>query len=341
VGKVIGVFSGKGGVGKTTLVANLATSLTKNFNKKVVVVDSNFSTSHLGLHFGLYEEPKVTLRDVILENESLVSAFYIHPSTGVRLIPAPISGSLDEVVVNGLANVVEQLKEDNDIVILDAAPGLGREVITTMKSIDEALIIATPDIPSITDALKTTNLIKKVNDKINISGVIVNRVRNEKYELTRKEIESACNTNVVTHIPEDSKVPESIAKGVPLIELHPYSKASVAFGRLAAAMVGQTYEPRSFVYALMKLLGIVKEGYVKIPPRIERQQRVKKVRLKKDEEEKQTKQQKEKGKGREKEDEMEDVKKLHEEVEESIKSDIKKRLAMKIKEKLREKGVGE
>lgn len=269
MGTVIGVFSGKGGVGKTTLVANLATSLTKNFNKKVVVLDSNFSTSHLGLHFGLYEDPKVTIREVISKKLSPTTAFFIHPSTGVRLIPAALRGTVDDTTTKGLDNVVRQLREDNDVVIVDAAPGLGREVLAAMKSVDEALIVATPDLPSVSDAMKTANLIKKIDGRINVLGVIMNRVKNEKYELTRKEVESASNLDSITQIPEDGRIPESIAKGIPVTELYPNANASVAFNRLSAALIGQAYEPKGFTYALKKMLGIVKtkDEFVNMPAR--------------------------------------------------------------------------
>jgi len=63
-GKIIGVISLKGGVGKTTTVANLGASLAKDFNKKVLVVDANFSAPNLGLHLGLVD-PKTTIHDVL------------------------------------------------------------------------------------------------------------------------------------------------------------------------------------------------------------------------------------------------------------------------------------
>jgi len=318
LGTVIGVFSGKGGVGKTTLVANLATSLTKNFNKKVVVLDSNFSTSHLGLHFGLYEDPKVTIREVVSKRLSPTTAFYIHPSTGVRLLPAALRGAIDDTTMKGLGNVVRQLKEDNDVVIVDAAPGLGREVLTAMKSVDEALIVATPDLPSVSDALKTANLIKKIDSKINVLGLVVNRVRNEKYELTRKEIESASNLDSITHIPEDEKIPESIAKGVPVTELHPNADASIAFNRLSAALIGQTYEPRSISYSLKKMFGLTKEEVVKIPMR--RDEMKKELKISKS--------------GREEKISARKIK-----IHKSKNSEIKSRLNMKLRQKLKERGI--
>jgi len=265
MGRVIGVFSGKGGVGKTTLVANIATSLTKTFNKNVVVVDTNFSTSHLGMHFGLYEDPKVTLKDVVSRRSPIESAFYIHPTTGVRVLPAPLKQYTDDSVMRSLDVLAKKLKQDNDVVILDAAPGLGKEVLSSIRSIDEAIIVATPDLPSVTDAMKTVNIIKKVNSKANILGVVINRVTNEKHELTRKEIESATNLSSIIEIPEDKRVPESIALGQPAVHNFSNSEASIAYNYLSGALIGEDYSPSGMRYGLRKMLGLTKKHIVRPP----------------------------------------------------------------------------
>jgi len=335
MGRVIGVFSGKGGVGKTTFVANIGVSL-KKFNKNVVVIDSNFSTSHLGLHLGLYEDPKVTLREVLLKKASPTSALYIHPTTGLRLLPSPLNGYYNGTNLKDVENVVKQLKKDNDFVIVDAAPGLGREVVAVLGCIDEAIIVVTPDIPSVTDALKTINLIKKVNDDIDILGLVVNRVRNEIHELTKAEIESACNIKVITYIPEDGRIPESIAKGVPVVQLHAYSKASIALNSLSAAIIGENYEPTNFIYKLMKMLGVIKEEFVTIPKISSREEKEEKYERSKKSTRFRKMEREETERG---EEEIRDIKKLRRDVSESIKSDIKNRLDMKIKEKLRERGI--
>lgn len=300
----------------------------------MVVVDGNVNTSHLGLHYGVYEDPSVTLREVIERKASALQAIYVSQS-GVRILPSPLSG--DGVDLKGLDNVIRQLEKDYDIIILDVAPGLGREVLNALGSVDEAIVVATPDIPSVTDALKTINFIKKVDDDIDILGVIVNRTRGEKYELSAKEIESACNIDVITNLPEDKKVPESIARGEPAVILYPNSSISVSMNKLAAALIGQEYEPSGFYYVLMKSLGLIKESFIKIPTRRESRerresQRKEKKIIKRVEEEEEENEEAENA-------EAEDVEKISEEIKESIKADIKKRLAMKIKEKLRERGA--
>ena len=84
-GKIIGIISLKGGVGKTSTVANLGAVLATNFNKKILVIDANFSAPNLGLHVGLVD-PKTTIHDVMLNKASINEAIYKHDS-GFHLIP--------------------------------------------------------------------------------------------------------------------------------------------------------------------------------------------------------------------------------------------------------------
>lgn len=72
-------------------------------------------------------------------------------------------------------------------------------------------------------------------------GVVVNKVRGEKYELTLKEIESTCGTKVIATIPDDNRVPESISEGVPVVIMAPYSRSNEAFKKLAGSLIGKDY----------------------------------------------------------------------------------------------------
>jgi septum site-determining protein MinD len=247
--QVIGILSGKGGVGKTTVVANLGAALSDEFEKNVAILDSNISSSHLGLHFGMYEDPKTTLRDVMRKNMHVSYATYVHPQTGIRIVPAPLNGEGVNMTPSKLKGVTKKLADSYNMVLMDCSPGLGKEVITSIAAMDSALIVTTPDFPAVADALKTINLLEKMNKKI--SGIVVNRHSGEKFELTAREIESTCGVPVLAMIPEDKHVARSISEGVPVVVHAPHSKSSIAFKQLGGGLVGESYTPPSIIHRVL------------------------------------------------------------------------------------------
>lgn len=305
--RVIGILSGKGGVGKTTLVANLAAALNNEFKQNVIVVDSNITTSHLGLHLGLYEDLPFTLREVLNKKTSINYAIYIHPQTGIRLIPAPLNTSDIKFDLQKFQTVIDNLKKNYDIILVDTAPGLGREAIIAASTVDEGIIITTPDLPSVTDAMKTINLLKRL--KKNISGFVINRKKNENYELSVEEIASNLDCNLLSIIPEDSKIPISISKGTPLVIMDGNSSAAIAMKILAANLINEHYEPNNLIYLLKKMLGLTKDySYL-----MKKNQKI----------------------NNQDENEIVDVDKIKNDVLEEVKTELKTAVKEKLKQKMR------
>ena len=243
--RVISVIGGKGGVGKTTLVANLSAALA-GLGNEVVAVDGNLTTPNLGLHLGFHLADK-TLHDVLRGNTKIERATYPHP-LGFKVVPASMSvKDLTNVDVGKLPSKILGLYGKADYVILDSAAGLGREAVSAIQSADEILLITNPDLPSVADALKTARLSENLNKKV--LGVVVNRVKNRWEELTRRDIEKTIGHRVIAEIPNDSKVAESIHVKTPLVSYDMHSPAAVEFNRLAHAIDGKEFaytKPRSF-----------------------------------------------------------------------------------------------
>jgi len=245
VTRVINIVSGKGGVGKTTLTSNLAYVLSE-LGQDVVAIDANLTTPHLGLHLGL---PLVqnTLTDVLRGDIGLRNAMYSHP-LGFKVVPASMNvNDLKGVDIGKLTGVTLNLIGKTDYVLTDCAPGLGRESISAIESAIETLIITTPELPSVADALKTARIAESTGKQV--LGVVVNRVRGKWHELTKKEIEEMVGVPVLVEIPEDRNVSRSIAVKTPLVNYNPNSPASMEIKRLAHALVGVPFrhrKPRSF-----------------------------------------------------------------------------------------------
>ncbi len=235
--RIIAVVSGKGGVGKTTLVSNLGAALVKK-GKNVTIIDSNVTTPNLSLHLGIPFYP-ITLHDVLEKKAPIDSAIYHHP-IGVKIIPASLSAdSIKNVNIERLEGVLLNILGDSDIIILDAAAGLGKEALTAMKVADELIIITNPELPAVTDALRAIRIAKDSGTKI--LGVVINRVKGLKHELSLSEIKSMLGVPILGVIPEDRAVPKSIAKKVPVVHHRPTSRASRAFKRIASRILGEPF----------------------------------------------------------------------------------------------------
>jgi len=238
--RIIALASGKGGVGKTTLVANLATSLAL-YGKSVVALDANLTTSNLGLHLGIHLYPK-TLHDFLEGRATIRDVTYQH-KTGFMVIPADISlRKIKNVKPNDFVHVFYKLMEDADFILIDSAAGLGREARASIEAADELITVTNPELPAVTDAMKL-GLIAEKSETRNL-GVIVNRIRNESHELPVEHIEDMLGVPAIGRIPEDREVRKSIALKEPLVYYNPKSFAAQQMRSVAATLIGEEYTPK-------------------------------------------------------------------------------------------------
>ena len=254
--RIIGVTSGKGGVGKTTTSVNLAGALT-SIGKSVIVVDANLTTPNIGLHLGIHL-PGVTLHDVLDGKAHITDAIAVHPPTGMKIVPAGLS--LDNALKMNyfkLENSIVELLGYGDFVIVDCPAGLEHGSRKVIDACDEVLIVTNPELPSVTDALKA----KKIADMsgTHVLGVILNRVNNLRSELTISEVEQMVEAPVIVRIPEDITVHKSIATKYPAVIYDPESKASREWTRLAHLIAGIEYveklpEEKNLLKKLIKKL---------------------------------------------------------------------------------------
>jgi septum site-determining protein MinD len=250
--RIIGILSGKGGVGKTTLVANLGTVLSMNFNKNVVVVDCNITSSHLALYLGVYYYP-VTINEVLVGKLRIDGA--IQDIRGLKVIPASLTReSLRGVDISKLKEKVKDLRGKAEIVLLDAAPGIGREALSVARASDEVIFVTTPHVPSVTDCLR----LKKVclENEIKITGIVMNMVTKAEYELTNEEIERITELPVLCSIPFSRDVLRSLGLKLPIVVINPHSKVSQQFFKLACLLLGIEYKPPSLFKRIKSLFGL-------------------------------------------------------------------------------------
>lgn len=250
---IIGVISAKGGVGKTTLVANLGVALVKNFGKKVLVIDGNITTPTLGIHLGMLSQEK-TLHDVLMGNLKLNQAIYIHPS-GLHIIPSSLSPTTEYPDPQALKEKLEEIRGNYDFILIDGAAGIGREVISVIKASDFVLIVTNPEMTSVLSAIKAIKISKYLG--VPILGIVVNKAMKGKHELKPSDIEELCEAKVIATIPHDKKILESLRKMTPVVLYDGNSPSSIAFNKLASHITGEEIEEESFIQKLKRIFRLV------------------------------------------------------------------------------------
>jgi septum site-determining protein MinD len=247
---VLAIMSAKGGTGKTSTTANLAVALSTEFNRKILAVDTNISTASLGIHFGI-KYPKVTMYDVLKKNFPIKSAMVSY-NDNLDIIPA----SLDffdiekennfykfpekiRTLVNHYDVILSSIVKQYDLILLDSAPGFSFEAVAAMEISDGVLFVTNPDYPSLMATAKAVAYANKLD--VPMGGLVLNKVTKKNYELNSSDVEDLVFAKVAAEIPSDKKVPESIAKGTPIVLYKPYSRSSIAYKKLAGLLIGEKY----------------------------------------------------------------------------------------------------
>ena len=237
--RIIGIVSGKGGVGKTTVGINLGASLAHHFKKNVTIVDCNVTSSHLGLYLGMYYCP-ITLNKVLRGEYTAEEAVQQHQS-GLKIIPASLSLSdLEGIDVTEIRESIKSIFDKNDIILLDGSPGLGREAIATLRASDEILYVTNPYIPFAMDIVRNQEIVNEIGVKP--LGIVLNMVYGKKHEMNNKEIEELTRLPVISKIPFDMNVHKSLALKTPVVTYKPYTAASKEMIKLASNLIGETYK---------------------------------------------------------------------------------------------------
>jgi len=262
LGKIITIASGKGGVGKTTLTANVGIALAqKNF--KVLMIDADVAMANLSLLLGMQASP-ITLHDVLVGESSIEDAIYEGPA-GTNFVPSGLSlESYRRVDTERLESVIKEVSNKYDFILLDAPPGIEKNVMSSLAAADEVLLITMPTSPSIADVLKTKIVAQRLGSTP--IAVVVNFSMGEKGEISNDDIMKMLELPVYGTIPYDSEVRRSFMqqKVQPIILRKPTSSAAIAMRKVAAKVVG--IKAREFMKGdkkrgfLSRLFGRFKRG---------------------------------------------------------------------------------
>jgi pilus assembly protein CpaE len=243
MGRILTVFSPKGGTGKTVMSANLATAFAKHGGKRTLLLDLDLQFGDAAIMLGI--EPDKTIYDLVvapgeLDPEKLAGYTTRHAS-GVDVLPAPIRPEDAELVTEAkISRLLEVAKESYEMIVVDTSPFFHGPMLATLDSTDELLLVCGLDVPTIKNvrlSLQTLELLSFPTERIR---VILNRA-NSNVGMKRGEVEAALEQRVRYEIPSDRAVPLAVNRGNPAVVSDPKADFSRAMREMAKSL--QPVEP--------------------------------------------------------------------------------------------------
>lgn len=264
--RVICFSSGKGGVGKTSIVTNLALALSR-LGKKVLVLDADLGLANVDVMLGL--APKYSIQHVF-SGKKEIGDIIIDGPEGIKLLPAS-SGIQELVNLNEseklfLLSEFDSLQMPLDIMLIDNAAGISDTVMYFNMAAQERVVILTPEPTSITDAYALIKVLFKKH-RVTRFHIIINwagssseaqRVFNQLATVADKFL-GFLSLNFLGFIPKDSSVPKSVRQQRPALELFPDSRAGRKFMEIAENLMNtqvKSVQDGNIKFFWKNLLGI-------------------------------------------------------------------------------------
>lgn len=235
-GRIVTVFSTKGGAGKSFVATNLAAILARRNTKPVVLVDADLQFGDVAVMLGM--APANTIIDAVnvmdrLDESVLKSLLIKHESTGLYVLAAPIEPAFaDSVSLPHMRRILEILTSFCSHVVIDTPASFNDIVLGVLEQADDIVLMAGMDIPHIKNTkigLQTLRLLHIPAAKVKLT---LNRA-NSKVKLDIADVERTLQMKADCLIPSDIAVPQSINKGVPIVVDAPKSGVSRNLERMA------------------------------------------------------------------------------------------------------------
>jgi pilus assembly protein CpaE len=237
-GRIVTVFSPKGGTGKTVTSTNLAAAFAKFEGKRTLLLDLDLQFGDAAIMLGL--EPEKTIYDLVvapgeLDSEKLAGYTTRHPS-GLDILPAPVRPEDAELVTESkLSRLLEVARESYDVIVVDTSPFFHGPMLATLDRTDELLLVCGLDVPTLKNvrlALQTLELLAFPQNRIR---VVLNRA-NSKVGMKRSEVEGALEVKIRFEVPSDRAVPIAVNRGNPAVLAESSADFSKAIREMAKGL---------------------------------------------------------------------------------------------------------
>lgn len=259
-GRVIVITSGKGGVGKTTTSANIGTALAKA-GQKVILIDTDIGLRNLDLLLGLENRIVYTIIDVVEGRCKLKQALVKDKKNpNLCLLAAAQTRDKSALSQEQLKSICDELKEDNDFIIVDCPAGIEQGFQNAIAGATEAIIVTTPEMSAVRDADRIIGLLE-AKEEIESYKLLLNRVRPNLVQsndmMSVDDVVDILSCSLIGIIPEDTGVITSTNKGEPIVN-DEQSLAGQAYQNVAKRIMGEEIgflnldEPKGVVAKIKK-----------------------------------------------------------------------------------------
>jgi pilus assembly protein CpaE len=242
-GQVVFFYSGKGGVGKSLIAANLAVSMANETKAKVALVDLDLQFGDIGVLLNLDHSQGITdlVENIEHMDPDFIREVMVEGPYGVKVLLTPISPELaDLVTVDHIRKIFAEMRKIFDYIIVDSSTHLGEINLEVLDHADRVVVVTSLSIP----AIKDTKLALKIFDSLSISPDRVILLLNKSdahSEFNKESVEANLRFPITAQIPNDPKlVINSINRGNPFVTTHPESEISQRIRELVGKMLPTT-----------------------------------------------------------------------------------------------------
>ena len=237
-GRVVTVFSPKGGTGKTVTASNLSAALAKS-GKRTLLLDLDLQFGDAAIVMGI--EPEKTVYDLVvapgeLDFEKLAGYTTKHPC-GLDVLPAPLRPEDAELVTESkITRLIEVARECYDVIVVDTSPFFHGPMLATLDRTDELLVLCGLDVPTLKNVRLALQTLELLSFPMNRVRFVLNRA-NTKVGLSKKEVETALKVAINAEVPSDRTVPVCVNQGNPVVLADPGSDFAKAMMSLAKSVL--------------------------------------------------------------------------------------------------------
>ncbi len=244
MGKAFVLTSGKGGVGKTTAVANIGTGLAMK-GYKVVLLDTDIGLRNLDLLLGLENRIVYNIVDVAEKKCQWKQALIRDKRlSNLYLLPAAQTREKDAINRDQMIEIIDSLRPSFDYILIDCPAGIEQGFKNAIAGADYAVVITTPEVAAVRDADRIIGLLEANGFKDPV--LIINRVRLDMIKkgdmLSIEDVLEILAIKLLGIIPEDDGIIISINKGEPIIFNNNKNKAGLAFRLIVDCILGENVD---------------------------------------------------------------------------------------------------